>query len=178
MVESTSRPWSSVPSRNRTSPPSAQAGGRCESRRLSCRRSKGSCGAIQGARQAASTITAVTSAAATVPRERRNEWTMSLSKAADHALCAAALRADPAGAAGPAGASSESATSSAMFLSGASVDAYARIDRHIKQIDDEVDGHEDRRNQQQVGGHDRDVGVLHRLEKQQPHAGPLEYRLG
>jgi hypothetical protein len=73
MVENTSRPWSSVPSRKRRSPPCTQAGGLCESSRLSWRRSYGSCVAITGASSAASMITAVTTVAAIAMRELKNE---------------------------------------------------------------------------------------------------------
>ena len=72
MAENTSRPWLSVPSRKRGSPPSAQTGGNSLSHRLSVETSKGSCGAIQGARTAASTITSVTTKAPTVIHEVRN----------------------------------------------------------------------------------------------------------
>ena len=37
---------------------------------------------------------------------------------------------------------------------------------------------EDEGDEQQVGGHDRDVDVLHGLQEQEAHAGPLEHRLG
>ena len=50
--------------------------------------------------------------------------------------------------------------------------------RGVEEVDDEVDDDEDQRDQHQVGRHDRDVDVLHRLDEQQAHAGPLEHRLG
>ena len=37
----------------------------------------------------------------------------------------------------------------------------------VEQVDHQVDGHEQKRDQHQVGRHDRDVDVLHRLEEQQ-----------
>ena len=60
MADSTSRPWSSVPSGNAALPFSTQPGGRSESDRLSVRRSNGLCGAIKGAATAATTHSANT----------------------------------------------------------------------------------------------------------------------
>src|SRR5947209_2026430 len=59
--------------------------------------------------------------------------------------------------------------------SGARIDTDARVDRGVQEVDDEVDRHEDRGDEQQVGGEYRDIGVLHRLEEQQAHAGPLKH---
>ena len=61
---------------------------------------------------------------------------------------------------------------------GTALDAQARVDGVVQQVDDEVDDDEHQRDEAQVGGHHRDVGELHRLDEQQPHAGPLEHRLG
>src|SRR3990167_9269730 len=55
--------------------------------------------------------------------------------------------------------------------------AQARIDGKVKQIDHEVDHHEDQGNQAQVGGHHGNVGKRHRLDEQQAHARPLEHGL-
>ena len=55
------------------------------------------------------------------------------------------------------------------------VDADAGIDAHVDQVDDQVDQHEQEGDQQQVGGHHRDVGILHGLDEHQPHARPLEH---
>ena len=52
MVDRMSRPWSSVPSRKLRLPPSIQAGGRRASLRSIVARSKGLCGASQGANSA------------------------------------------------------------------------------------------------------------------------------
>ena len=57
-------------------------------------------------------------------------------------------------------------------------DGYERRLAAAKQIDQEIDADENAGNQQQVGGHDRNVGVLHRLQEHQTHSGPLEHRLG
>ncbi len=53
-----------------------------------------------------------------------------------------------------------------------------RIDDRIEDVDHQVDGDENQRHQQQVGGHDRDVDILDRLHEQEPHARPLEHGLG
>jgi hypothetical protein len=71
MVDSTSRPWSSVPSGKVAWPRASQAGGVKAFSRSSEARSKGSCGATQGANRAAPTHSSVASAAATVTGERR-----------------------------------------------------------------------------------------------------------
>ena len=52
IADSTSRPWSSVPSRNAGLPPASHAGGGSASDRFSVRRSNGLCGAIHGANSA------------------------------------------------------------------------------------------------------------------------------
>jgi hypothetical protein len=71
MVDSTSRPWSSVPSRNLGSPSGIQAGGLKASRRFRVRRSNGLCGAIHGARNALPKQTIVTIAATMVSGDFR-----------------------------------------------------------------------------------------------------------
>src|SRR5678815_259543 len=130
----------------------------------SWRRSYGSCGASTGASSAASTMMIVTVAAAIVTFERRNEYTMSLS-------CMARSQED------------FRCTATASLVSAVTsrhlgVDADARIDHGVQHVDDQIDGHEDERDQQQVGRHDRDIDVLHGFQEQQAHAGPLEHALG
>jgi hypothetical protein len=71
MAESRSRPWLSVPSGKLGLPPDSQAGGLSESSRLTLERSKGSCGAIQGASRAAETSARAMTAASTASLERR-----------------------------------------------------------------------------------------------------------
>ena len=66
----------------------------------------------------------------------------------------------------------------ALASSRAEVGAQARIHDGVEQVDHQVDRHEHERHQHQVGGHDRDVDVLHRAEEQQPHARPLEHVFG
>src|SRR5215467_3493281 len=164
MVENTSRPWSSVPSKNRRSPSLAHAGGVCASSRLRVLRSNGSCGAIQGANSAPSTMRSVTRAASTVTFDCQNENTISLSS----------RRKMPRGRAG----SSELESCAVLIASGcARIDPNARIYNDVQEVNDEIDGQEDQGNQKQIGRHDRDIGVLHRLEKQQTHARPLKHGL-
>src|SRR5688500_7094806 len=63
---------------------------------------------------------------------------------------------------------------SSMRRIGSGPDADARVDRGIEDVDHQVDGDEDEGAEQQVGGHDRDVDIGHRLDEQQAHARPLE----
>ena len=49
------------------------------------------------------------------------------------------------------------------------------IDGKIKQIDCEVDHHEDERNQTQIGRHDRHIGKGDRLNEQEAHTWPLKH---
>jgi hypothetical protein len=58
------------------------------------------------------------------------------------------------------------------------LDAQARIDCVVQQVDNEIDDDEEQRDQAQVGGHHRHVGDADGLDEEQPHAGPLEHRLG
>ncbi len=71
IAESTSRPWSSVPRRYVGLPLALHAGGVIASSRFSVARSNGLWGVTQGARRAASTKTAVMSAASITPGRRR-----------------------------------------------------------------------------------------------------------
>src|SRR6185503_21059659 len=112
---------------------------------------------------AASTITTVTTAAVTVIRGRRKEWTISLSRSKRRRPGASAC---------------EAIVASVSSLTGSSLPAVqpnARIDNGIEQVDDEIDRHEDGGDQQEVGGHHGDIGILHGLEEQKPHARPLEH---
>src|SRR5580658_2822804 len=74
-----SRPWSSVPSQNRGSPPAAKLGGSSESERKLVAGSKGSVGAIHGANSAARKRIRVTTPAATVTFDERKFANRSLS---------------------------------------------------------------------------------------------------
>src|SRR3989441_12179199 len=59
-------------------------------------------------------------------------------------------------------------TSSGMNLMGYSLcrlNAKPRIDRVVQQVDDQIDDHEKKRRQAQVGRHHRDVGEVHRLDE-------------
>src|SRR5262245_325223 len=134
MADSTSRPWSSVPSKKREFPPSIHAGGPWESNRLNCLRSNGSCGAIHGASTAASTMTRTTIAATTITLERRKEWTTSLSSITARRL--RAVRPDLAGI--------------GTTLSCPHCGADARINSRAEQIDNEVDGGKDEGDQKQI----------------------------
>src|SRR5579863_6926440 len=58
------------------------------------------------------------------------------------------------------------------------VNAQARVHGHVDEIDDEVDDHEQRRDQHEIGGHDRNVDVLDRLQEELAHARPGEHRFG
>src|SRR4051794_33560989 len=153
MAESTSRPWSSVPSANNGSPSSAQAGGLKASPRLSVARSKGLCGAIHGASSAPMMQTSATTAEATVTGERLNDHQMSLSKARARAE---AISVPPGRAA---------------------ADPQPRIDEEVEQVDHQVDADEDQRDEHEIGRHDGNVRGADRLDEQQPHARPLEHRL-
>src|ERR1044072_7849327 len=118
---------------------------------------------MSGASSAATTMMAVTTAAAIVTFERRNEYMMSLSSIArSHYGFSGGM--------GPPG-----STLTSRHLR---INADARIDHRVEQIDDQVDGHEDESDQQQIRRHDRDIDVLHRLQKQGPRAGPLQRALG
>ncbi|GAB1382073.1 hypothetical protein MASR1M50_03920 [Burkholderiales bacterium] len=66
-----SRPWSSVPSQYLVLPPSIQNGGRRASDSSSVVRSRGLCGATQGANTAQNTHTSPTTAATMAVGERR-----------------------------------------------------------------------------------------------------------
>jgi hypothetical protein len=56
--------------------------------------------------------------------------------------------------------------------------AQARIDDGVEDIDHQIDGDENQRHHQQVGRHDRDIDILHRLHEQQSHTRPLEDGFG
>src|SRR5271169_3460308 len=45
------------------------------------------------------------------------------------------------------------------------LDAQPRVHGHVDEIDDEIDDHEQRGDEQKIGGHDRNVGVLNRLQE-------------
>src|SRR5512135_720500 len=158
IVDRMSRPWSSVPSGNDGSPPSIHAGGFSEFDRSSWARSKGLCGATQGANIAAPTQAANTTAATIAQGEWRKLHATSLSQESRRA----ALMRPP---------------MSVPRRTG-TTDAQPWIDGVIEQIDDQVDDHENQGDQAQVRGHHRDVGVTHRLDEQQPHPRPLEHLLG
>src|SRR5260370_25046050 len=68
--------------------------------------------------------------------------------------------------------------SDTMAAGNGTVDAQARIDGVIKEVDDEIDDDEEEGDQHEIGGHHRDVGKADRLDDEKRHAGPLEDRLG
>src|SRR6185437_12446517 len=73
---------------------------------------------------------------------------------------------------------SSSFRSAAMPTRHVAVDAQARIDGVIEQIDDEVDEDEEEGDEHEIGRHHRDVGEADRLDDEETHAGPLEDGLG
>src|ERR1700732_4711021 len=81
----------------------------------------------------------------------------------------------------PAGASIEDTAPRAVISAtggGLARDPEAGIDDVIEKIDNHVDDDEEEPDQHEEGGHHRDVGKGHRLDEHQPHARPLEHRLG
>src|SRR5271154_695982 len=79
IAESISRPWSSVPSRNRGSPPATKLGGSSESERKLVAGLNGSVGAIHGANNAARKRIKVMTPAPTVTFDDRKLASRSLS---------------------------------------------------------------------------------------------------
>src|SRR5271155_3078116 len=162
-----SRPWSSVPSQNRGSPPATKLGGSSESERKLVAGLNGSVGAIHGANSAARKRTTVMTPAATVTFDDRKlarrslsfKRAMKLRGGADSALGGAAI-------------------SLISALRAMQMDPQPRVHGDVEEIDDEIDDHEQRRDQQEVGRHDRNVRVLNRLQEELAHAGPGEHRLG
>src|SRR5215475_5712693 len=164
MAESTSRPCSSVPSRNGLWPSAVHSGEIREFISCSCAGSNGFCTASTEAKIASRKNRAVMTAAIIVMREREKEYKMSLSNA---------RRTQPVPRLALAAASAGRGTAASVMRGSRSMRAtdgraQARID----------DGVEDQRNHQQIGRHDRDIDALHSLHEHQPHAGPLEYGLG
>src|SRR3954454_4268084 len=66
------------------------------------------------------------------------------------------------------------AASAAMEARGGAGDPQPRINRVVKQVDDEVDDDEDKGDEDEIGGHHRDVDAAHRLDEHEADAGPLE----
>src|SRR5262249_25714370 len=160
--ESTSRPWSSVPSGNAHSPSDdSSTGGFSPSLRLSVAGSNGVCGASTGARKAITTMNRGAAAAATVIDHGLEVHQMSLSAARSSPFTKAERATTPM----PAGTHQAGATQ-------------ARVDGKIKEIHREVDQYEQQPDHHQVGCHNRDVGELHRLDEQLAHARPGEHGLG
>src|SRR5271156_1105037 len=160
MAERMSRPWSSAPSGKRQLPPASQTGGVVASSRFSEAGSNGSCGAIQGAASDAATRASATIAAATVTGDRRKLHHKSLSRTRrsgdrDQAAPAEATR-----------------SANAHPLA---VDPEAGVDQMIRKVDAQIDDDKEQSDQDQIGGHDRDIDKTHRLDEHQTHAGPLKY---
>src|SRR5271166_504242 len=162
-----SRPWSSVPSRNRGSPPAAKLGGSSESERKLVAGLNGSVGAIHGASSAARKRTIVTAPAATVTFDARKLARRSLSLS----------RAMKVGS-GPDAPSGSAAISLISNRRAMQLDAQPRVHGRVDEIDNEIDDDKQRGDEQEIGGHDWNVGVLNRLQEQLPHAGPGEHRFG
>src|SRR4051794_10396547 len=167
MAENTSRPCSSVPSRNGLWPSDVHSGAIREFISCSCAGSNGFCTASSGARMASRKNSSVTAAATMVILERRKEEKMSLPTIrpttrpdAEAAMASASLACGM----------MESVMPLRRTLDGG---PQSRVDHRVEDIDDEVDGDEDQRHGEQIGGHDRNIHVLHRLHEQQSHARPL-----
>src|SRR5580658_4492988 len=139
-----SRPWSSVPSRNRGSPPTMKLGGSSESERKLVAGLNGSVGAIHGASSAARKRTIVTTPAATVIFDDRKLARRSLS-----------LRRAVKVRSGPDAPSGLAAISAISSLRAIEVDAQPGVHDRVDKIDDEIDGHKQGSDEQQIGGHDR-----------------------
>src|ERR1700677_3737856 len=162
-----SRPWSSVPSQNRGSPPATKLGGSSESERKLVAGLNGSVGAIHGANSAARKRIRVMTPAGTVTFDDRKLASRSLSfKRARHVR----------------GGADSALVGAAISLISASraveMGTQPGVHGDVQQIDDEIDDHEQRRDEQEVGGHDRNVGVLNGLKEQLAHAGPRKHRFG
>src|ERR1700737_2495260 len=172
IAENTSRPCSSVPSRNGVWPSAVHSGAMREFINCSCAGSNGFCTASREANIASRKKSAVMPAATMVRRERRNEYNRSLSTARP----SQPARRKPVG--GAAGSTLCWTTASDMRISrsGRALEGRAqpRIDHGVEDIDHQVDGDEDQRDHQQVGRHDRNIDILHRLHEQQSHPRPLE----
>src|SRR5579885_179528 len=68
--------------------------------------------------------------------------------------------------------------SDAMAARRGAIDAQARIDGVVEEIDDEIDDDEEEGDKHEIGRHHGNVGEADRLDDEKPHAGPLEHRLG
>src|SRR5579883_364781 len=115
---------------------------------------------MSGASAAESTSSAVTVAAATVTGERRKLQRRSLSSRRLNA---------------PAASPSLSVT---MRPRAAAIQSQPRIDGVIEEIDDEIDDHEEEGDEDEIGGHHRNIGEADRLDDEEAHTGPLKDRLG
>src|SRR3954464_8124302 len=58
------------------------------------------------------------------------------------------------------------------------LNAKARVDRIVEEIDHQVDDDEKEPDQAKVSRHHGHVGEADRLDEEQPHPGPLEHLLG
>src|SRR5271166_5581134 len=126
-----SRPWSSVPSRNRGSPPAMKLGGSSESERKLVAGLNGSVGAIHGASSAARKRTMVTAPAATVTFDDRKLARRSLSlRRAMKVRC------------GPEAPSGSTAISLISGLRAMHLDAQPRVHGRVDEINDEIDDDE------------------------------------
>src|SRR5438105_7293229 len=54
------------------------------------------------------------------------------------------------------------------------IDSQSWINQVVKKIDDEIDDHENQRNEAKVCGHDGDVRRVYGLNEQQAHTRPLK----
>src|SRR5262245_32683197 len=112
--------------------------------------SKAFCGAIHGARAAATSRTTTTTLATIATGEWRKLHATSLS----HACQRRVLK------------PGRGAVGARMLLRRRGRAAQARVDGEIEEIDREVDHDEDERDEHQVGSHHRNVDELHRLHEQ------------
>src|SRR5947199_2636719 len=162
MAESTSRPCSSVPSRNGLWPSAVHKGGMREFISCSCAGSNGFCTASNGARIASRKNSSVMAAATMVIFERRNDQNMSLP------IRRPTTRPDiePATASASLGCGGAWSVMSARTLDGR---AQPRVHYGVEQVDHQIDGDEDQRHHEEIRRHDRNIDILHRLHEQQPH---------
>src|SRR5271170_3837572 len=126
MADRRSRPWSSVPSRNRRSPPVMKLGGSSESERKLVAGLNGSVGAIHGASSAASKRMIVAAPAATVTFDAR--------KLASRSLSLRRARKLRSGSDAPAGSAAISLISALDVMQ---LDAEPRVHDRVDEIDDE-----------------------------------------
>src|SRR5216684_1256525 len=68
--------------------------------------------------------------------------------------------------------------SDAMAAGHGAVDAQARVDGVVEQVDDQVDDDEEKGDQHEIGRHDGNIGKADRLDDEDAHAGPLKDGLG